>query len=358
MRLIYLTTGKGPSRDLKKQFDSVIIVKVAPKNLHKKVSSVERKMEESGSHKFDINDFVLWTPELDALGEVIARKRLNAGMVHNEGKNGKISMIGDEPFYPQVFIGETPVSLTHVSQLPTNGKARNILFVCPHWEEETGLIGSYLHKRNGDNVHVLFVTDIPNGKTEAQTRVHHEKAHQVYRTVIGLTEEEYSFIGIPDERVLDHKRKFQSALESKIIKFKPDTVIMPPEGSNFDHNSTLRYSLPILEKHKVDLLLGEVVQDTKLRPSIFPVLDWNEVERFVEVYTDGDFGGAQYKLTVRNMFTKLPEGLNRFLGEIYARKGDEVKIGVFGLQPIRLKNGYKIPHATKVFDEKFRIHKP
>jgi len=249
-----------------------------------------------------------------------------------------------------VRIGDTDVELTYASRLPNEGLS-SVLFVAPHFEEETAIVGATMHKRQEDNVHIMFATNIPDKPGFK------EKSHQVYRDTVGLGESEYSFVGIPDRAMQHHERMFKDALDARLNAELTQTIIMPPEGSNFDHMFALRYTWDVLQDHPgVDLLVGEVVQDTRLRPTIFPTLSKEQIEVFVKDYTDGYFGCAQYEHMVRNMFNKLPEGMNRLVADLRVKAFEgagsdtEYQIGVFGLQPVRLLNGYRVPHMSTLFD--------
>jgi LmbE family N-acetylglucosaminyl deacetylase len=326
MNLTYLTWEQLPSRELERVFDDVRVITTSQDFPEEKVPYIEDVMRRSGSRPYDIDDFFLYPPELQRLGDVIARNRLNVGMIGNKG---------------ELRIGDSKVQLHCASRLPFNGDSE-VLIVAPHDEEDYAVMTAYAHKKMGDSVHVLFVTD-------SSDREWLRRRESVYRNVLGLEDSEYSFAGIPDTEVHKNKSRFEGALKGRLREMKPKNVILPSRGGNFDHINVLRYSMPIAEESGANILLGKSTQSMGFSPKVLEVFDRENIEEVVSFYSDGNFGNPEYLHQVKNLFA-LPDGsLNGYVSSLKTRNPD-LGVGVVGYQPVKLEHGYQIAHLTDIFD--------
>jgi len=329
--------------EIRPLFDNFNVITTSNEDLHQKVPLIEAVMRENGSVPYDKNDFVLCGSELKELGEVISRNRFNYGIV---GENNEFVEIGEYQIKPEIKIGGIKIKLVNSVQFPHKGKQK-ILLVGPHYEEESVLLPAQLHKKQGDEIFVSIVTNIPN-------RPNLEKiTHEVYQKDYGFSEKEYSFMGIADREVVSNKEKFMNSLDQILEKFRPDTIITTPKGSNFDHNCVVELTYERIKQKNINFILANVLQNTKFRPSIYPVIDQYFREKFLETYSEKKIGGGpDHKYSIDNLFSPLPESLNRYVSILKANNkiSPDEKIGVFSLQPVKLVNGYMIPHKTRIFN--------
>ncbi len=324
MNLTFLTSGESPSKELEKAFEDVSVVETPVKNQAENLPAVEERL----GKPYDIDDFFLYTKDLKDTGEVLERKRLNSGMLSDDG---------------ELLIGDSKISLHYASRLPFKEDSE-ILIVAPHFEEEYAMAVAYAHKSIGDSIHVLFVTDVPEGSSE--------KSRDVYENLLGLKSDEYSFIGIPDREVHKNKEKVQSAFKQKIKELNPKNIILPSDGRNFDHKHVLRYLLYVALQFDKNIIYSKSIQSTNLNPTIWEAFDQEHIEKLTSIYSDGKFGNPEYEFQVRNLFAELPEALSRYVASL--KSNDPVlDVGAFGYQPKILKitpeKGYRIANLTSIF---------
>jgi hypothetical protein len=325
MKLVYLKTpfGKLPSRRLEKAFDyNVEVIRASAHEQEGRVKETEDEMEDRGISPPGIDDFLLYPPELQHLGDVVAKNRLNAGMLSDNG---------------ELQIGDSGIELRRALRLPFKEDS-DTLVVAPHDEEDFAITTAYVNKKKGNSFHILFVTN-----TSKEWR---EKRESVYRDVLGLEKSEYYFADIPDKKVHENRSKFEEILKEKLKGVT--TVILPSYGSNFDHINALLYSLPIVEESGADIILGKSTQSIGLNPKIWTVLDKEHIDKVVSFYSKENFGKEEYVHQVRNLFAELPEPLNRYVAELKT-KNLGLEVGAYGYQPMKLQRGYQIAHVTDIF---------
>jgi hypothetical protein len=353
MKLTYLKTPQesGPSSKLREIFESTSIVESSDSPFHTQVGPIEGEMREKGSYGFDIDDFILCTPDFynDGLGAVVGRNRFNLGVVQEYDFPVKV---GAKQITPKVKFGGTPVRITKASRLPFNGKKQRILCVSPHYEEEATLFPAALHKLNGDYVHVSVVTPIPVKKEKPDLE---RITREVYEKFYGLGSTEYSFMGIPDMKVAGHEKEFKKNFEKLLSNFNPTTIITTPWGANFDHSAVGGFIYDLIENEGINFLYGNVLQNTEFRPTLFPVVDGKYRDKLVATFADDKIGnGKDHLPTIDVLFSPLPESINRYVG-ILKEKGKipaNENIGVYALQPVKLDaETYEIPHNTRIFSE-------
>lgn len=123
--------------------------------------------------------------------------------------------------------------------MPPQGR---ILVIAPHPDDESCGIGGTLalHRRQGDPVHLLFVTDGTNGDPDGRfgddlASVRRREALEAARVLGGCTCE---FLGLPDghEVTDDDFEQVAGLFDAAMERFEPDLVYVPwSEEAHADH---------------------------------------------------------------------------------------------------------------------------
>lgn len=108
MRLVYLTSmDKLPGKRIERSFDGhVEVIEVPRYEQMGRVQHTEEIMRERGISEHGIDDFLLYPPRLQHLGDVVARNMLNAGVISEDG---------------ETLLGDTRIELRRAMSCPLRG---------------------------------------------------------------------------------------------------------------------------------------------------------------------------------------------------------------------------------------------
>lgn len=200
---------------------------------------------------------------------------------------------------------------------------------------------AYAHKKMGDSVRVLFVTD-------SSDKGWLKRRESAYASPLGLEESEYHFAHLKDKELYKERSRLGKIIADELKRTMPKNVIIPSYGGNADHIVVNEVSLSVLRDLGANIITGKSTQSIGLNPRFWEVFDRENIIEVISFYGKGGFGSEVYECQVGNLFALPERPLNAYVYEM--GHGTNTDFRVFGCEPMRIEQGYRIPQLTEIFD--------